>query len=234
MLQYENIAAYSRAKSRLEHRFQYATGWHRDPVDERQDADKLTLFATDLMSKKESQHNREYLLDVAKKTGAVSVIIKPKIIQLSGFAEAINLDDIVSAAWRDRWWQWWSEINNSYSVPTWQQYEWPECYVVELATYGSGYFCRSGEIGVYRGDDGKKVTNRHEQIELLWAQGLPSRRGRPIHIASRRWSGSREELILLTELANKHRHSARQSEVSAKIVSAYNSINRYVAWPGAW
>lgn len=234
MLQYENIAAWSRAHSRLQHRHQYITGWNHDSDDERRDADKLTLFATDLISKRESQHNLAYLLDAAKKTGAVSVIVKPKIIQLSGYVNAVDLDDIVGAAWRDRWWQWWSDVNSSYSVPTWQQHEWPDCYVIELVTYGPGYFCRSPEVGVYRVDDGQKITNRHQQIELLWSQGLPSRRGRPIHIASRRWSGSRQELTLLTQLAHQHQSTVRQSEVSAKIVSAYRAINRYVAWPGAW
>lgn len=234
MLQYENIAAWSRAHSRLQHRYRHATSWYTDTNTERQDADKLTLFATDLASKKESQHNLSYLLDVAKKTKAVSVIVKPKIIQLSGYSDAQDLDKIISRAWRDTWWEWWSETNGSYSVPVWQQHEWPDCYVVELQTYGPGYFCRSAEVGVYRAQDGMKITNRREQIELLWSQGLPSRRGRPIHVAPRRWSGSKEELILLTELAGKHRPTARQSEVSAKIVSAFNAINRCVAWPGAW
>lgn len=234
MLKYENIAAWSRARSRLQHRYSYATSWSRNDHDSQQDSDRLTLFATDLPSQRESQDNLDHLLHVANKTNAVGLILKPRLVQLFGYKDAIDLNSIADQDWRDKWWTWWSDLNGSHSVPQWQQHEFAECYVVELQTYGPGYFCRSHQVGVYQGQDGGKITARRQQIEFLWSQGLASRRGRPIHVASQRWSGSKQELTMLTQLASQHKSRARQSEVSAKLVSAFNSINRYVAWPGAW
>ena len=59
-------------------------------------------------------------------------------------------------------------------------------------------------------------------------------RGRPPTVATIRWSGTREELEELTQLAERHGSRYNRSDVAKKIWSAYNSISRYAAWPGTW
>jgi hypothetical protein len=68
----------------------------------------------------------------------------------------------------------------------------------------------------------------------MWALGFAAHRGRPLSIAKIRWTGSRQELELATQLAEQHWDRRRTSDVARKLCSVFTSINRYAAWPGAW
>jgi hypothetical protein len=94
--------------------------------------------------------------------------------------------------------------------------------------------CLKEHEGVYDVQSGRRLTNRRDIIERMWALGFAANRGRPLAFAKLRWTGSREELELITELADRYWNRRYESEAAKKMVSAYTSINRYAAWPGAW
>lgn len=231
MIQYENIAQWSRAHARLSRRHYWSA--MTCSSDEQQHADHLAKFTTELASQQESKNNLDYLMSRANAIGATVLILKPNIVQLAGLKNPVSTETVAPGVWQDQWFDFWQDWQGG-SAPAWQLNQWPECYVMELLSYGSGLFCRRGQTGVYRVCDQQRVSNRREQIELLWESGLPSRRGRPIHVPRQRWSGSKQELIMLTNLAKTHRDREHCSDVSAKFCSAFRSINRYIAWPGAW
>ena len=88
--------------------------------------------------------------------------------------------------------------------------------------------------GIYDVATGRRLTNRREIIERMWALGFAAQRGRPLLIARVRWTGNRQELEHVTQLAQQYWDRRHQSDMAKKMVSAFRSINRYAAWPGAW
>jgi hypothetical protein len=103
----------------------------------------------------------------------------------------------------------------------------------EFYTYRAS-LCLREHQGVYDVATGRRLTNRREIIERMWRLGFAAQRGRPLSIARTRWTGNREELTEVADLAERHWNRRNTSDVAKKLVSAWRSINRYAAWPGSW
>ena len=226
MLHYRAIYQANKIARRLK-RDRYGGYYGKEHTRE---GDTLTLFTIEPVAQRESQANLDRIMTVARQNGQRLVVFKANQIQVAGVmgAHAVG-NDLFSYDWLEDYREW---IEGTSGVrPTTQAsqagesmefYTWRNC----LAWHG--------HQGVYSVDTGKRLTNRRDIIERMWDLGFAANRGRPLSVARVRWTGEREELVELTELAERHWRRADRSEVAKKIVSAYRSINRYAAWPGAW
>lgn len=226
MLNYLNIYQANKVGRRLK-RDRYGGYYGKEHTRE---GDTLTMFTIDPVAQRESRANLDLILTVARDHGQRLVVFKPNQIQVAGGGDARSVaNQLFPGAWLEHYQQWidstspiTASTQASQAGESMEFYSWRNC----LAWIG--------HQGVYDVDTGQRLTNRRDIIERMWDLGFAAHRGRPLSVARIRWTGEREELVELTELAERHWHRANRSEVAKKMVSAYRSINRYAAWPGAW
>lgn len=231
MFQFRNISAYMEAR----HRLSRGGYWGRIQVNE--DSDRLMVFTTERDARLDSRKNFECTMSRAREVGSTFVVAKPSIIQVIGHRHSCTPLEFFGREFFDDLKKYHDDRDRpSWAMPseTEQQVSDRDYRTLTLRTYGAGSWITTEDQGFFEVATGRKVTNRREQIELLWDLGFASRRGRPVHVAQEKWAGSRTELETLTELADRCWNRRHTSEAAKKMVSAYTSINRYVAWPGAW
>jgi hypothetical protein len=230
MLAYETIYQVAKAERRLQ-RNHYDHMWYRE-AGHNEEADRLALFTFSEQARQDSAANLAETLKTAAKYGARLVVFKPQQIQMGGGREF------------DPGWagtelfpvKWCREYDD------WVDTRVPQRPVTQTSHYGGSvefYVFRQclamkEHQGVYDVETGKRLTNRKEIIERIWDLGFATQRGRPPSIARIRWTGTRDELIEITELADRHWDRYYISEAARKMVTPFRSINRYAAWPGSW
>ena len=225
MLRYKNISQFTDASHRLKNGYRWISG------DYTQEADQLTVFTSSKHSAEDSEHNLNFLLDSAKRCGAPLVVLKPNLIQFVGQENSQPLAPIVTSD------EWRKKIKKYYDSQRDYHYldidlsTLSEC--ASLRAYGSAWCLREHQ-GIYDVETRKRMTNRQEIIQAFWDHGFAAWRGRPMHVAKIRWSGTREDLEMATEMADRYWSRKNQSNVAKKFVQTYTSINRYAAWPGSW
>jgi hypothetical protein len=231
MIQFRNIIAYMEARSRLRRNSYW--GYNQNT----RDSDRLLAFTTERDARLESVANREFIMNQARALGAGIAIIKPEIVQLAGMPERVAHRRAFGNGTFDELELYAQEHDKgSYWIPkeTDSQVSDRGFHTTTLRAFGPGSWVTHEDQGFYDAITGEKITNRREQIERLWDLGFASRRGRPVHVAQERWSGSREELEMLAEMAEQVWDRYHTSEMARKMVAAYRGINKYVAWPGSW
>ena len=230
MLRYERIHEVTNARRRLApgRRDRYA--WRQDGRN--RENDQLTLFTFQTAALADSEHNLDFLLATALAHDQQYVVLTDTKIQVAGNGSVDQVADrMAPTEWRQDFSEWLDGPLLTTTVPT-----------VEHTTRGSAVtlqtwrhcFCLREHQGVYEVSTGRRMTNREQIIRAFWDLGFATWRGRPYSIAKLRWSGEREELEELTALAGRYWRNMSRTDVAKKIVSAYRSINRYVAWPGSW
>jgi hypothetical protein len=236
MLRYEQIYEVSGARRRLSG----PTNWRRDPYAWRQDgrnreADQLMLFTFEIQGLADSAHNLEFLMATARAHDQQYVILTDTKIQIAGQQHSDQVVDRTAPREWQRDFVEWMDSDHSGSAPTVEstQHGSANGSVVTLQTWRH-CFCLKEHQGVYDVTTGRRMTNRETIIRAFWDLGFATWRGRPYSIARLRWSGEREELEELADLARRYSLARYRSDVARKIVSAYHSINRYAAWPGSW
>lgn len=227
MLTYKNIYAVNQARRRMldNRRDRYA--WRNDGVT--RDQDRLTLFTLENSAVHDSLHNLTWLLEVCKKHHQRYLVLSPALIQSVGResppAVATN---IAPREWIGHFRHWMTDehqvlVNEPNDRGTMTHFQtWRRCFTTRE------------HQGVYEVSTGRRLTRREEIIESFWDMGFATWRGRPYSMARLRWAGDRTELEELTDLYHRHWSRARVSDMSRKMCSAFTSINRYAAWPGAW
>jgi len=195
------------------------------------DGDSLTLFTLKPQALCDSATNLDLVMSVARAYGQELVVVKPNMIQIAGRdrrCEAVA-DILFPQAWRREHQEWLD--STSPMIPRLDRNDRGE--VCEFYTWRPA-LCVDQHQGVYDVATGDRLKNRRDIIERMWALGFAAQRGRPLSMARQRWTGSCEELDLITRLADQHWQRASGSEAAKKMVSTFRSINRYAAWPGAW
>ena len=226
MLHYLNIYQANKTSRRLK-RDRYGGYYEKEHTRE---GDTLTLFTIDPVAQRESQANLDQILASAREHRQSLVVFKPNQIQVAGVTGVQRVaNDLFPQSWLEKYREW---VESTSAVsPTTQVSQAGES--MEFYTWRN-CLAWSGHQGVYDVATGRRLTNRRDIIERMWALGFAANRGRPLSVARVRWTGEREELIELTALAERHWPRSHNSEMARKMVSAYRSINRYAAWPGAW
>jgi len=228
MIKYQTISQANKTAQRLK-RDTYHHSW--GDQDHTRDGDRLTLFTVEPEALCHSEHNLKLVLNVASAYNQKLVVIKTNMIQVAGSTDQHQQvgDLLFPEQWRKEHQTW---LGSSGPVA-------PRCDHSDLGQMCEFYTWRPALVmpkhqGVYDAQTGQRITNRREIIDRMWALGFAAHRGRPLSIAKIRWTGSRQELELATQLAEQHWDRRRTSDVARKLCSVFTSINRYAAWPGAW
>ena len=226
MLTYQTIYDVAKAQQRVK-RGTYR--WESDSYS--LDTDQLFLFTYKDRGLLDSKNNLDQIIDLARSHKQNLVLIKSHTVQVAGSAptHAQVMAELFPTSWLEE-------------HRTWLDYSTTPKPEIDLTTRGGvmGFYsyraclCLDEHQGVYDVATGNRLTNRRDTIQRIWDLGFAAQRGRPLSIAKPRWTGTREDLEEITALADRHWDRRRNSEVSKKLTSAYTSINRYAAWPGAW
>jgi hypothetical protein len=228
MIKYQAISQANKTAQRLK-RDTYNRSW--GDKDHTRDGDMLTLFTVEPEALCDSEHNLKLVLSVASAYNQRLVVIKTNMIQVAGSTN--QHQQVGNLLFPDQWrkeHQKWLDSNNPVA-PRWDQSDLGQ--MCEFYTWRPALIMPKHQ-GVYDVHSGQRITNRREIIQRMWDLGFAAHRGRPLSIAKIRWTGSRQELELATQLAEQHWDRRNTSEVAKKLVSVFRSINRYAAWPGAW
>jgi len=230
MLHYQTISEINRCRERLQ-RDRYNNHW-ADKTHTR-DGDTLTAFTLSTEAEKHSQHNFDLVMSTARHYGQDLVVIKPQQIQVAGVGDGSESQAVAQVLFPEPWLREYERwIDSSYPVGAKMDHS-EQSVVCEFYTFRPS-LCLREKQGIYDVATGRRLTNRREIIERMWRLGFAAQRGRPLSIARTKWTGSREELEVITDLAERYWSRRNTSEAAKKLVSAWRSINRYAAWPGSW
>jgi hypothetical protein len=229
MIEYRVITEANNICRRLQrdsyHRFHGMDNYNRE-------SDRLALFTLEPQARRESAANIDLVLSVARAYGQKLVVVKTNLLQIVGQADD-RVEQMARVLFSEQWLadhQTWLDSSN----PVKPRFETTgQGTVCEFYTWRPGMVLPKQQ-GVYDVESRQRLTRRRDIIERMWALGFAASRGRPLSIARQRWTGSREELDLITQLAEQHWDRRNTSDAAKKMVSAFRSINRYAAWPGAW
>jgi len=227
MLKYETIHTVNAARRRMTDSRRDRYGWRSDGVNPEQD--QLTLFTFEQAAIDDSRHNLEWSLAVAREHDQQWLVLAPMTIQTLGWAGTNQVAaDIAPRAWIREFRAWLDSEHQDARTESSDRAE-----VMHFHTWRRCFTTKEHQ-GVYEVATGRRLTSRDEIIESFWHMGFATWRGRPYSVAKQRWSGNRTELEDLTDLYHQHYARHRTSDMAKKMVSAFRSINRYAAWPGAW
>lgn len=241
MLKYQAIQAFVSAQDRIERQ---NNRWTRDTSYDPA-ADTLTMWTLKTQVEQECADNFDFMRECGQKHGAEYMIIKPRILQFVGEKLDTGIEESLMPEWfKKQEFAYYAEQHNrpgNYVIDynsDWHS-QWEENYSglgrsMRLSHHRIEYFDTHQIKGIFDVSTGQRMTNRRDIIEEFWRLGFAAWRGRPLHVANIKWSGDREELTELTQLAAKYWDRRYKSDVAKKIVAAYRSINRYAAWPGNW
>ena len=231
MLKYQTINEANQVQDRLRRNHYGRNLWRSDTHT--RDGDTLSLFTLSPEAERDSKANFDLVMATARHYGQTLLCIKPTQIQVAGTGDSGRTQAVADALFPKDWIKSYEEwIDSSHGGrPRLEQSLLGE--VCEFYTYRPA-FCLRGQQGVYDVATGRRLTNRREIIERMWDLGFAAQRGRPLSIARIRWTGQRDELEEISELADRYWNRRYTSEAAKKLVSAWRSINRYAAWPGSW
>lgn len=225
MIQTENVKVYSEARERYT-RSRY--GWRSD--SHTRDSDRMLMFTTESRAQEESLLNLEHFKILGRAYNMRYLVTNRVKIQFVGHD---HLELVRQAIARDAWNEAYKKENNDRGLDT--SIDTTNLGgVLHVRAYNHGLMLKE-QYGVYDLQADCRIKNREDIIHRFWDYGFATWRGRPPTVAQLRWSGPRDHLEHLTTLADHYwRHDNGRNEVAKKICSAYRSINRYAAWPGAW
>ena len=233
-LEYKNLIEWGKARRKVKNL--RGGFFFNKPSQDEIDTWQLQMFTADKQSKAESERNLDQLKQKAEELDMPVLVVRSSEIQFVGTQTAVATTDIYSEQWIQRITDYFDNNRSYFGKPfCTHTVTDQETHAYTMYCYGhDACFARSSQTGFYNIEQDRKVTDRREQIQMLWDLGFVARRGRPVGVGLERHSGSTEEVAEITRLASKHWHRRGRSEVADKICSAYTSVNRYYAWPGSW
>lgn len=192
---------------------------------------QVQMFTLDKPAAEESKHNLQELLNFCKTMEIPVLVGKANHFQLLGHHYQIPETDLLSESCREQI----AGEELSYYRPRWTHFcsetgHWCQ----QFYGFGENLWLRSPEIGFYDVESGNKITNRKQQIEMLWSLGFVSRRGRPVSAADESSCGSPSDVIAISKLAGQMHKKTFKSDIAKRIVSVYKSTHRYYCWPNHW
>lgn len=229
MLRYETIYNVNQSRDRIRRNY-YNSPWTNSDGNTRE-GDELSLFTFGKQAQADSEHNLNWCLSVARDAGLNLLVVTQNRIQLGGHGEPIVAAKSVlfPPTWLRDYNAWVDGTTDA--VPRIEEND--HGRFIDFYTYRRSMLMQDHQ-GVYDVSTGRRIKNRRDIIERMWALGFAAQRGRPLTFARTHWAGNREELETITRLADRYWSRRGQSDAAKKMVSAYTSINRYCAWPGAW
>ena len=231
MLRYQTISEANKTQERLRLN-RYGGNYWREETHTRE-ADVLAMFTLTPEAQQHSGHNFDLVMTTARHYRQDLVVIKPEQIQVAGPGDgSVNRNiakELFPESWLREYEQW---LDTTYPLVPRVDHSGQGAFT-EFYTYRPA-LCLREHRGVYDVATGRRLTNRRDIIERMWRLGFAAQRGRPLSIARTKYTGNREELQEIADLADRHWNRRNTSEAAKKLVSVWRSINRYAAWPGSW
>jgi len=223
MLAYKNIYAVCDAEERLRRDYRWGAGHHT------RDSDTLLMFTIGAKAEEDATNNLDFLLSLGQKHSATHLVLHANKIQFLADHNSNSIEqDLLPTEWTQQYQEWLESKNLEFSVQDSGQ-----GFCHGFRTWRRAFATRKTH-GIYDLATGRRLTNRQNIIERIWDHGFAAWRGRPLSVANIKWSGTREDLEDLTHIADRYWNRRHKSDMAKKMCSAYTSINRYAAWPGAW
>lgn len=199
--------------------------------DDQEKSNRMLLWTLGPEATKESKENFDHCMELAQWAKAQYVVIHQNKLQFLGH----NLCDDLNKVLRDRaWTKSYTDWLNHYSVgPSIDTDSSGISHCTHFSIYRSCLALKE-QMGIWHVASRQRLTNRQQIIETIWDHGFATWRGRPYSVARLKWTGNKDDLTDATALYDKYVARYKTSNVAKKIVSAFTSINRYAAWPGAW
>jgi len=222
-LQIKDVSLYTKVTSRLKN------GRHYQNFQEEQAGLQLQQFTVQKTAQEHSLQNKETILARAKHLGIPTVILHAEGMQFVGQSK-VTTQEILTDTQIDALNE---GTSNRWNSARWNVIENDEGYqVLDFYTNYDMNLVLNADAGFYV--DGVKVKNRYDQINKLWSYGYASKRGRPLRIGRIGHSGSKREIEKLVRWVDELKTTRSGSEIAAKTISIYSSLNRHYAWPEHW
>ncbi len=223
MLKYENIYVIRDAEERLRRGYRWGSGNHT------QASDKMLVFTIGPKAEEDASSNLELLTSLGRQHNANYLVLHANKIQyLANHANNGLEQDLLPKEWVKKYLDWTDSKNLDFGIQDSGQ-----GFCHSFRPWRRAFATRKTH-GIYDLSTGRRLTNRQNIIERIWDHGFAAWRGRPLSVANIKWSGTREELEDLTNIADRYWNRRHKSDMAKKMCSAYTSINRYCAWPGSW
>lgn len=225
-LQTKDISLYSKVSNRLKN------GRHYRGFEEERAGLQLQAFTAQKSAMEHSVQNQKEILCRAQNLNIPTVIITPKHTQFLGNND-VGTDEIMTAEQLEKF----DNQDNHWCRSSWRSEVSSEGYeCLELNLNYENYAVLPSEQGFFHFKDNnfERIKNRHEQIEMLWNYGFPSKRGRPLTVGRTSHSGTKIEILQLVVWLEKLRMLNSGSEIQYKTQQIYNTLNRHYAWPEHW
>lgn len=222
-LQIKDVSLYTKVTSRLKN------GRHYHNFQEERAGLQLQQFTVQKTAKEHSEQNKNEILERAKHLGIPTVILHSEGMQFVGQSK-VTTQEILTDTQIDALNE---GTSNRWNSARWNVIENDEGYqVLDFYTNYDMNLVLNADAGFYV--DGVKVKNRYDQINKLWSYGYASKRGRPLRIGRIGHSGSKQEIEKLVRWVDELKTTRSGSEIAAKTISIYSSLNRHYAWPEHW
>lgn len=189
----------------------------------------LQLWTVAPKAHAQSQSNFDQLLDRARRQGVEWLVVTPKRVQFIGGSP--DLGQVFTPGWANHYDQ---------TLPSEQYYtlsdrlyrlvrNWVIWRSVSHFHHWTPTLVTEQHQGFYRVNTGKRVTNRLDQMDVIWCAGFLARRGRPLTCAAPDQYGTRESLEHLCRLNPKQLGSS--DHIYRKLDQLYRATNRDCCWP---
>jgi len=191
---------------------------------------RLQLWTVAPGAHAQSQNNFVQLLDHARRQGCEYMILDAKYVQFLG--GSANLRKVFTPSWAEKFDQ--SVKDSDYyhgisdrldrHVSIWQQQR-----LVSQIRFWIRMFVTDQHRGFWHVNTGERMTNRLDQMDVIWAAGFLARRGRPLSCAQPSQFGSRDSIEHLSRLDRRQLGSS--DHIYSKLDQLYRSVNRDCCWP---
>ena len=225
-LQTKDVSLYTKVTSQLKN-----GRYYRNFEQERAGL-QLQQFTVQKTAQEHSVQNQKEILWRAEALNIPTVLITPRYIQFIGNNNVVA-DEIMTDAQIKAF----DTSENHWSRTTWRSEVSDDGYqCLELNLNYENFSVLAGDQGFFSLVDGKfvRIKNRHEQIDMIWDYGFPSKRGRPLTVGRASHSGTKTEIIGLVAWLQKLKMLNSGSEIQFKTQQIYNTLNRHYAWPEHW
>lgn len=228
-LQTQDVSLYTKLSNKLKN------GRHYRDFEQERAGVQLQCFTVQKTAEEHSEQNKNEILDRAEWLDIPTVIITTGNMQFVGHQGVnISTEEILTTEQVE-------DITKT-SENRWSSARWSVIQNIEgydVLDFNCNYdmnLVLSKDAGFYvnHGTGFTRIKNRYDQINRLWGYGYPSKRGRPIRIGRTEHSGTKQEIEQLVQWVLRLQVTRTGSEVSEKVRSIYNTLNRSYSWPEHW
>jgi hypothetical protein len=193
---------------------------------------QLQLWTASPVAHEQSQDNFDQLLALAQQQGCAWMILRPKQVQFVG--GNADLRQIFNLPWAEHYDKILDDPHSYYQMITHLNRLNQNWLVRRLVSH---FRCYSPTIvtdrhqGFWRVETGERMTNRLDQMDVIWDAGFLARRGWPLTCAQPSQYGTRDSIEHLGRMDRRQLGSS--DHIYRRLDQLYRSVNRDCCWPSS-